>query len=84
MNEYQMNMTQAPPAAANPTHQPSQPRSSPRTLLSHFNLPTMEMQQQESGCCRPQTVEQELTSYLAIEVALKTDQLLFWQVSNHC
>ena len=50
-----------------------------RLLTSHFNLPTMDITQWISGV---QTIEQELSAYLATEVAPNTDILAFWHVSR--
>ena len=58
---------------------PQQRAAQSRLLTARLNLPTMNIVQRVSGI---QTVEQELSAYLATEVAAGTDPLAFWHVSK--
>ena len=58
---------------------PRQAVAQSHLLTSHFNLPTLATTQQVSGV---QTIRQELSTYLATEIAADTDPLAFWHVSR--
>ena len=67
------------PATSNAPPLPQQGAVQSRLLTARLNLPTMNIVQRVSGV---QTVEQELSAYLATEVAAGTDPLAFWHVSK--
>ena len=76
MEDYKTRIPETSPAPPPPIPQRGVAQS--RLLTSRFNLPTMDITQQVSGS---QTVKQELSRYLATEVATGTDPLAFWHVS---
>ena len=67
------------PATSNAPPPPQQGTVQSRLLTARLNLPTMNIMQRVSGV---QTVEQELSAYLATEVAVGTDPPAFWHVSK--
>ena len=67
------------PETSNVPPPPQQGAARSRLLTARLNLPTINIVQQISSV---QTVEQELSAYLATEVAAGTDPLAFWHVSK--
>ena len=67
------------PETSNAPPPPQQGAARSRLLTAHLNLPTMNIVQRISGI---QTVEQELSAYLATEVTAGTDPIAFWHVSE--
>ena len=67
------------PETSNVPPPPQQGVARSHLLTARLNLPTMNIVQQISSV---QTVEQELSTYLATEVAVGTDPLAFWHVSK--
>ena len=67
------------PEATTTPPPPQQVVAPSRLLTSCFNLPTLDITQRVSGV---QTIEQELSTYLATEVTADTDPLAFWHVSK--
>ena len=79
MEDYKKQMPETPAAPPPPRPPLRQGVAQSRLLTSRFNLPTMNITQRVSGV---QTIEQELGTYLATEVAADTDPLSFWHVSR--
>ena len=67
------------PETSNTPPPPQQRAAQSCLLTARLNLPTMNIVQWVSGI---QTVEQELSAYLATKVAAGTDPLAFWHVSK--